>query len=161
MSLGEFEAEVARRAIRCFVELAYPDGNVPKNRAQFVDDLDSATLEQILAKTGVEKLPQESSGATGGNALRIGNAWYPHMKMWIRPYSEAPGFVLGVDTHDDLGIKPDHPEWDQVQQLKARNLELARRIESRWAEEGLPTQEGLLRRYLSDAQPGSSEGDRT
>lgn len=150
MSFGELSAHQLRRAVVTSLRLAYPEGTeIPANRQMFVGLPESMSLEEFLASVKAQSLPADgANSSSGGYALRIGNAWYPHMKLLVRPYPGPPGFVLSVDTHDKLPLPADHPEAAQFRALQERNKELARSIESAWEEEGLPTQQGLLRQYI-------------
>jgi CheY-like chemotaxis protein len=52
-------------------------------------------------------------------------------------------FFISVDTHDELELKPDYPDYDKWQALKAKNREIKDEIERRWREEDLPTYASL------------------
>ena len=77
--------------------------------------------------------------------LRIGNQRYPFMKFVIQEYLVNEEFFFSVDTHDDLDVRADSPDFQGWQHLKAFNRELKDRIECAWREEGLPTNEDLRR----------------
>jgi CheY-like chemotaxis protein len=48
-------------------------------------------------------------------------------------------FFFSVDTHDDLDVRPEDPDFASWQELKRFNADLKHRIEAAWAAEGLPT----------------------
>jgi hypothetical protein len=152
MSLRELKADQLVRAIQLFLEFAYSGSAVPSNRSQFQDLSPAAPMEELLQLPGVERLPSRLGEDPGGYSFRIGNAWYPHMKLTVQIYGSAPGYVFGVDTHDMFNIPANAPDYEEVQKLRLKNQELARQIERAWESDGLPTQNGLLRSYLNQVE---------
>jgi CheY-like chemotaxis protein len=61
------------------------------------------------------------------------------MKLVVEECLVEGEYVIGVDTHDELELKPDFPDYDAWQALKARNREIKDEIERRWNEVDLPT----------------------
>jgi hypothetical protein len=143
------------RAIRAYCELAYPAGEVPASRRHFADLADDASVEEILALKGVERLPPLAAGAPGGYALRVGAEWYAHAKIVVRALDASGDFVFGVDAHDEWIVPADPSEAEEVRRLKRRNAELVRAVERKWTEMELPTQTALLRAYLARSAPES------
>lgn len=158
--MGDLTASLFVEAIRAFLGLAYSGGRVPENRRQFATLREDQSLESIFGMTGVEKLPPKVPGGPHGYSFRVGNAWYPHMKITVQPYDFPPGFVFGVDTHDHFKLPANSPEVEGVRELQAKNLELARQVEDAWMTRGLPTLRGLLERYIEHARhsAGRREG---
>jgi hypothetical protein len=115
------------------------------------------SVEENLAIKWVEAT-EESTGQKRW-ALRIGNAWYPHMKLVISPMGEGGGVVFSVDAHDALSLPAGSPEESAFRELQRKNRELAADIESAWESAGVPTQAGLLKRYLDDAKGDDSSQD--
>lgn len=152
MSLGELTTPLLVRAVQVYFELAYPEGGVPDRSRPFAEIDPSTALADVLSLPKVEKLPSPTPGKPGGYALRLGNAWYPHMKLLIQPYGLPPGVVFGVDTHDRVHVPAGSPEAEELHRLKENNLELARKVEAAWESAGIPTQKGLLRKALADAR---------
>lgn len=145
------------QAVHIYVSIAYSSGNVPENRRQFAESAADLSLEQFWNLKGVERLPSKPGGEAG-YALRIGNVHYPHMKLTIQPYDGPPGFVFGVDSHDQFKLTADSPELAAVKELQDKNAQIARSIVTAWEEVGLPTQSGLLRRYLQAKRALADEG---
>lgn len=163
MSLRELKADQVVRAIQVFLGYAYDGGQVPANRAHFQTLETSQPLSEILSLSGVEKMPSRLGEDPGGYSFRVGNSWYPHMKLTVQAYGSSPGYVFGVDTHDMFNLPPNAPDYEEVQKLRNKNQELAREIERAWEAEGLPTQKGLLRHYLNQAehqQPGAQPDEQ-
>ena len=48
-----------------------------------------------------------------------------------------------VDTHDDLKVTPDMPDYDAWRGIREYNAELKTEVERAWTEAGLPTNEDL------------------
>lgn len=137
------------QAIRIYLEQAYPSGAPPENRRQFANLEDQLALEEILRLKGVETLPPASSTQQRPSyALRVGNDWYPHMKVVLRPLDEDGAYIFTVDTHDHVTVPDGSPEAEALRALKARNTELARLVEKKWTQVGIPTQAAALREYL-------------
>lgn len=148
--LGELNGALLAQAVRIYLARAYCDAPIPENRRHFVDVPDWAPLDTWLKLKGTERLTGLAGDGQGGYAFRVGNAWYPHMKITIRPYGRPPGFVFGVDTHDEVPMPENDAEARALRQLKSRNQELARAVEAEWEGSGLPTSNGVLRKAVAD-----------
>lgn len=158
MSLDDLKADEIVQAIRVFLDHAYKEGKVPANRVHFLSLTPDQPVREILEQSKAESLPARSGQDPGGYAFRIGNAWYPHMKLTVIAYGAPPGYVFGVDTHDMFDLPPNAPDYEEVQKLRLRNQELGRAIERAWEEVGLPTQNGLLRQFLNEPQTQQPQG---
>ena len=89
-------------------------------------------------------------------ALRLGNARYPHMKLQVQPWDNADGFLLSVNTHDQvLALDPAAPDADAFRALQAENQRIKEAIELAWDQAGLPTFLRYLRDYI-ESHPGSA-----
>lgn len=152
MTVGDLTAAQLLDAIRIFLQEAYANGEIPANRMHFKNLSPDQSLDEMLTVPGVEHLPRQLPDRPQGYAFRVGASWYPHLKLTLQPYDGPPGFVFGVDTHDNFRVAADNPEADAIRQLQAKNHELARRIEQAWEDASLPTQSGLLRRFLAQAR---------
>ena len=126
-----------RRAVALFLEIAWPGAAFPRPRIT-VKDLEGArTLEELLER--FEKPRHASSSSSRRYTLRLGNARYPFMKFVLQEYLVQGEFFFSVDTHDDLEVRPDNPDYEGWIELRKHNAELKRRIEAAWAADGLPT----------------------
>ena len=129
-----------RRAVALYVTNAFPkngEARPPSSLAELegVDDI-TTLLERF----------ERVAGAGGGlerYALRLGNARYPFMKFVVQEHLVDGEFFFSVDTHDNLEIRPDNPDFAEWERLKGYNRELKRRIESAWDAAGLPTNTDL------------------
>jgi len=141
MRLERLTPAHVRRAIAIYLELAYPPGGSVRPRIRAEDFEGCATLGELFAR--FEK-PAEGEGATAERySLRLGNARYPFMKLVVWEYLVHSEFFFSVDTHDDLAITPDMPDYEAWIELRGANRELKERIESAWRAAGLPTHEDL------------------
>ena len=94
--------------------------------------------------------------------LRLGNLRYPHMKLQIQPWPNEAGFMLSVNTHDQvLAIDPASSNAQAFRDLQAENQRLKEAIEAAWDEAGLPTFLSYLRRYIEDRAGAAPRGSPT
>ncbi len=132
-----------RHAVDLYMEKAWPSGLPGKppvdldliEHAQTMQDL-NAVFERPKAE---EKVPCERY------TLRLGNWRYPFMKLVIQEYLVHDEFFFSVDTHDDLRVDPSMPDYGAWCELREANRVLKDRIESTWADAGLPTHDDLRR----------------
>lgn len=152
MRLPSLTGKLLAQAVRLYLTQAYKSGHIPPNRQQFKEFNESTPLEQLLSSKGVERPSEHIPGQTVIHALRIGNDWYPHMKVLICSLGESDDVVFAVDTHDRLSLPVDSPESAAFRELQNQNQALARQIEEIWEQSGVPTQASELRRYLASVR---------
>jgi hypothetical protein len=88
-------------------------------------------------------------------SMRLGNRYYPHMKLVIQRAADGQTFLFRADTHDKHICPPaGAPEYAEFSKLMARNQEIAQAIETAWVEQGLPTFKSWLREDLARRQGG-------
>ncbi len=133
------------RAIEIYLAHAYPGGEPTPMVKQRLERLRAAG-EWPWADDVFEKTESEGRIQYG---IRLGNAWYPHMKLAVEKSPDSDSYLLRVDTHDHH-IRPDRrsPEYEAFCEMQRRNSKLAAQIESAWAEKSLLTFKELLRRDL-------------
>lgn len=149
--LQHLRLDLLRRAVDVYLALAYPASPPPeavRRRLNWDPTLDAAML--------LSQPPFERAAKPGGGvgppifALRLGNARYPHMKLQVQPWPNAAGFLLSVNTHDQvLSIEPHSPDSDAFRGLQAENQRLKESIEQAWDQAGLPTFLRYLREYIA------------
>ncbi len=150
--------DLLRSAISSYLEIAYPGGNIPepvKRRLQWADGLEA---EALLTAPPFERVGKSPVGGAPIVALRLGNAGYPHMKLQVQPWDNPAGFLLSVNTHDQiLGLEQDSDPEDAAafRALQAVNQKVKEAIESAWAAAGLPTFNRFLRDYIASQQNGN------
>jgi CheY-like chemotaxis protein len=149
MRLESLTPELLRRAIAIYLREAWPDPAGPRPRTTEKDFESVVDLGAMLAR--FERPREKQRPALERYTLRLGNARYPFMKLVVQEYLVDREYFLSVDTHDDLEVGPDSPDWNAWQEIKDHNLALKRRIEAAWAKEGLPTHSDLRRLALDIA----------
>jgi len=149
MRLESLTPELLRRAIAIYLREAWPDPAGPRPRTTEKDFDSVVDLGAMLAR--FERPREKQRPALERYTLRLGNARYPFMKLVVQEYLVDREYFLSVDTHDDLEVGPDSPDWNAWQEIKDHNLALKRRIEAAWAKEGLPTHSDLRRLALDIA----------
>ena len=141
MRLENMTTAQVRRAIAIYVSIAWPGTGFPRPRVTERDFENIETLEGILGKFDS---PREGEcGSLKRYMLRLGNSRYPFMKFVVQEYLVDAEYFFSVDTHDDLDVQPDNPDYVAWCELKQHNQALKRSIEAAWAREGLPTNADL------------------
>jgi len=149
--------EILRRAVDIYLALAYPaspPSDAARRRLVWSEGDDMPTL---LSRPPFERASQSGQRGASIYALRLGNMHYPHMKVQVQPWPNVAGFLLSVNTHDQvLGLEPEAADLPAFRALQAENQRLKETIEQAWDLEGLPTFLRYLREYInshSDAIP--------
>jgi hypothetical protein len=147
--LEHLRIDVLRQAVAIYLQLAYPAGNPPevvRRRLEWTPDVGAATL---LSQAPFEFAGKSKASNTAIYALRLGNARYPHMKLQIQPWPNPAGFLLSVNTHDQvLSLDPHSPDMTAFRDIQAENQRLKEEIEQAWDDAGLPTFLRYLREYI-------------
>jgi hypothetical protein len=85
--------------------------------------------------------------------LRLGNRWYPHMKLVIEKSPDGQGHLFRADTHDrHIQPAPGSRDYEAFKNLMEKNCALAGSIEAAWEAAGLPTFKSFLRQDLARRQ---------
>ncbi|MHC5544990.1 hypothetical protein ACYOEI_42685, partial [Singulisphaera rosea] len=80
---------------------------------------------------------------------------YPHMKLQVQPWPNEAGFMLSVNTHDQI-LSLDAADADAFRELQTENQRIKEAIEQAWAVADLPTFLGYLRKYIEDRTTSES-----
>lgn len=166
--LSSLKINVLRDAVAIYLQIAYAGCEPPevvKRRLDWPVEVDAETL---LGKAPFER---EGKGKPGTliYALRLGNAHYPHMKLQVQPWPNESGFLLSVNTHDQvLSLDPNAADLPAFRAIQEENQQLKEAIEHAWDEARLPTFLRYLREYIQSrtndlsavADPPSSAGPR-
>lgn len=129
------------RAVALFVERAYPPGSVARTRIKIDELAQLSTVADLLAR--FERPCEAERGSLRRFTLRLGNARYPFMKFVVQEYLVDREFFFSVDTHDDLDVRPDNPDYAGWMDVKRFNQALKHEIEDAWALAHLPTHADL------------------
>ncbi|GAC1470289.1 MAG: hypothetical protein NVSMB9_15250 [Isosphaeraceae bacterium] len=160
--LHHLKIDVLRQSVRLYLEIAYPGGEIPQavqRRIAWDADIDIARL---LNNSPFEKTGKSTTGGATIYALRLGNEHYPHMKLQIQPWANDAGFLLSVNTHDQVvALDPNASDLPAFRKLQADNQRFKEAIEQAWDEAGLPTFLRYLRDYLQtrNAQASNPASD--
>ena len=140
MRLEHLTPAHVRRALDVYLARAWPRGT-GATPALSLDELRGAsTLDELFARF------ERVEGGGGGlkrYALRLGNERYPFMKFVVQEHLVVGEYFFSVDTHDQLDIRPDNPEYTEWQRLKSFNRRMKQEIEDEWDRAGLPTNADL------------------
>jgi two-component system phosphate regulon response regulator PhoB len=144
MKLTALTHDVLARAIAVYQELAYGQG-----KRRVVEPPKGCGPESLLAM-----FTQEQAEAIPGHpccryALRLGNRNYPFMKLLLQEHLLPGEYYFAVDTHDQMEIKPDYPDYEQWRAVQSFNRELKAQIERGFERAGLDTS-AALRKLLVD-----------
>lgn len=153
IDLRNLDVAELRRAVGLYLERAYGAGPIPevvRRRLDWPAEIEASTL---LSRPPFERANKPGEGGSPVYALRLGNARYPHMKLQVQPWPTSTGYMLSVNTHDQvLGLDPNAEDADAFRALQAENQRIKESIEQAWDQAGLPTFLRYLRDYL-DAHP--------
>jgi CheY-like chemotaxis protein len=143
MRLEDLTPAHVRRAVAIYLEIAWPGTEFPRPRVS-VKDLEGAhTLEQLFER--FERVQLREGPLSPRYTLRLGNKRYPFMKFVVQEYLVGREYFFSVDTHDDLEVRADNPDYVAWQELRQHNRVLKGQIEEAWAAAGLPTNRDLRR----------------
>jgi len=140
MRLEQMTPAHVRRAVALYMTHAFPDGGEARRPANVRELEDVADIHRLLAR--FERVHADDGGFERF-ALRLGNARYPFMKFVVQEHLVDDEYFFSVDTHDNLEIRPDNPDYEEWERLKTYNRELKRKVEAAWESAGLPTNTGL------------------
>jgi hypothetical protein len=137
------------RAIELYLKFAYPappGGSVASRLAA----LRATSDESFFNCPSFERTPKENPTRFD---LRLGNRWYPHMKLVIRCAPDQVAHLFAADAHDrHIQPVPGSRDYEAFKQLMEKNGTIAAQIESAWEAEGIPTFKSFLRQDLARRQ---------
>jgi CheY-like chemotaxis protein len=136
MRLEEIPASQVRLAAEIYLRHAYPAA--ARWRAPALDLSGGETARDLLPR--FEDESEESGGRRVCRyVLRLGNSRYPHMKLVLEESILTDEYAFCVDTHDNLSISADAPDYARWNAVRDHNRLLADVIENAWEAEGVPT----------------------
>lgn len=140
MRLEHLTPAHVRRAVDVYLRHAWPSGCGALPSVSLADLEGVSDLAQLFER--FEKV----AGTEGGLkrfALRLGNSRYPFMKFVVQEHLVNGEYFFSVDSHDNLDIRPDNPDSEEWERLKAYNRKLKATIEAAWDAAELPTNADL------------------
>ncbi len=157
--------DLLRQAAGLYLDLAYPAGVIPEAIRRRLDWREDCPASELLTRAPFERAGKVPGRQTPIYALRLGNHRYPHMKLQIQPWPNDAGFMLSVNTHDQVaGVNLSEVDAQAFRDLQAENQRLKELIEQAWDDAGLPTFLRYLRDYIEsrrEASSGRSLDDRS
>jgi CheY-like chemotaxis protein len=147
MKLPEIPAETVRRALEIYLNHAYSGAS--RWRAPVVDLSGGTTAADLVARFSDETDRATRGGGARRYVLRLGNDRYPHMKLVLEESLLPEQYVFTVDTHDDVKVSPESPDFERWTALREHNRNLKERIETAWREAGVPTLADLTKQMGS------------
>jgi two-component system phosphate regulon response regulator PhoB len=144
MRLTSLTEQMVDTAVSIYQDLAY-GSVVPKKRAQPAGDGDGVL--GMFHKEHVEKVPGYTCSRY---SMRLGNRNYPFMKLLLQEHLIAGEFFFAVDTHDQMEIGPEFPDYEQWMAVRKFNDALKRRIEESFEHAGLDTA-AVVRRLIVES----------
>ena len=158
--LNALRIDLLRSAVDIYIRIAYV-GNPPpetvKRRMRWPEGISSS---ELLSAPPFERAGKNKSNGSPIYALRLGNSKYPHMKLQIQPWPNSSGFMLSVNTHDQvLAVDPSVCDQPAFRELQCENQRCKEHIEQAWDEIGLPTFLRYLRDYIACRSTASPDGE--
>jgi hypothetical protein len=135
-------ADQIRRAIDMYLSAAYPNERPAKLET---------TLHTLATCTGhpLECQVFVHTDSPPRFSLRLGNSFYPHMKLVVEQAPDESLWLYRVDTHDrHVCPKESSPEYAAFCELMSRNQKLAESVEAEWERGDVPTFKHFLREDL-------------
>ena len=140
------------RAVETYLQVAYE--TIPTLVQKKIDQLKmkpDADLYDAAEFEAGSKSPQSGEVDSRRLALRLGNRFYPHMKLLIQCPPLQKEYLFAADTHDQhICPKSDSREYAAYCELMVKNKSIARDIEAKWAENGLPIFKTYLKKKLEE-----------
>jgi hypothetical protein len=141
--------DLLRQAVEIYLDLAYPGRAIPEVVRRRLNWPEGCPADRLLSGPPFERAGKAPGHRTPIYALRLGNHRYPHMKLQIQPWSNDAGFMLSVNTHDQVaGVTLSGPDAEAFRELQVENQRLKETIEQAWDQAGLPTFLRYLRDYI-------------
>jgi hypothetical protein len=148
--------ELLWRAIEIYLREAY-DGP-PKRDVQA--RLDGLRREPPGALYESRLLERDAD--VGRFRLRLGNRFYPHMKLLVEPSPDGQAYLFKCDTHDrHCCPAATSPEYGSFLQLMRRNEQIASRVEAAWETADVVTFKRYLREDLARRRAAAAAGGST
>ena len=143
-------ADQIRRAVRLYLEIAYPSADPPESVRKAIPPEEPFEPLDWLSSGAAEYDGQIQGGEVKAFALRLGNRFYPHMKLRLARPPNDDQFLFMVDAHDAmLQCHARASDLPAIEELKRRNAEIGQAIVSAWMAAGLPTEQTYLRKKIA------------
>ena len=161
-----FQVADLKRATEIYLGHAYPSGVIPaaiQRRLLWPEGADASALlalpifETIGHRDNLgDPLASQSEESPCVHCLRLGNARYPHMKLQIQAFGNRAGYMLSVNTHDQVSLPSDSVDFERFREVQRENQRLKRSIEIDWRSAGLPTFNAYLEEVAVSMQDSTT-----
>jgi hypothetical protein len=143
-------------AVDAYLRVVYGSASAPSAVRDRVATLRAAPPEELFDSPVLERAGG-SAAAPDRYSLRLGNRFYPHMKLVIERSPDGRGFLFRADTHD-RHVRPPPGSRDAAAfaELARMNQKAAEEVEAEWARLGLPTFKEYLRQDLAKRAAGAA-----
>ncbi len=155
MKLHSLDADALHRAIGIYQDIAY--GKSDRRRGPDLQGVAGNEPEALLALFQKEQFEPIPGYPCVRYSLRLGNRNYPFMKLVLQEHLVAGEFFFAVNTHDQMDIKPDYPDYEAWVAVRRFNRGLKRQIEEAFAEHGLDTAACLRRSVMERSQTANPD----
>jgi hypothetical protein len=142
------DAETIHKAVDIYMKHAWitPPGEMFTSQLPPQGDFDPA--EWIMGEM-VEREYVGTERTLAGMkfaAFRLGNTFYPNMKLRLSRIPNSSEFLFSVDSHDAILQAPEGtPDHAMLEELKSANAQIAEAILGEWDATGLMTERNYLR----------------
>ncbi len=134
------------KAIEAYLRTAYPQRPPSAVRAK-LDLLHAMPADEFFESSVFERTG--TADAPNRYSLRLGNSFFPHMKLVFEPTPTGEGYMFRVDTHDHHG-RPVRGSSEEraFAKLIGENQTIADAVEAAWRSLGIPTFKSYLHEDL-------------
>ncbi len=147
MKLSDLSIGLLNKAVGAYFAIAYGSGE--SGRKPDLSLPGDSPVEDVLGLFSKEVDEQEGGRSRVRYTMRLGNRNYPFMKLVLQEHLVAGEYCFGVDTHDEMDIRPEFPDYKAWMAVQRFNSDLKKEIETRLAADGVDTS-ATLRRIASD-----------
>jgi CheY-like chemotaxis protein len=138
MKLQDLDLATVTKAVGIYLDLAYGAGSKPR-RMPDLSLAPDADWRAVLGLFQREEVEEASGRRSVRYSFRLGNRNYPFMKLVLQEHLLGGEFCFAVDTHDEMDIKPDYPDYEAWMAVRRFNRNLKREIEVQFEAAGVDT----------------------
>ncbi len=159
MKLERLSMDLLNDAIRIYWERAYAQGS-DRAKPQF-SLTTSAQPEEVLTLFRREEVDVMNGRPCIRYTMRLGNCNYPFMKLLLQEHILEGEYFFAVDTHDEMEIKPEYPDYEAWNAVRQFNGRLKREIEAGFDAAGLETAAVLRKMVCERASEAGGSRNRS
>lgn len=138
-------------AVDVYLRAAYP-GEPPSAIRARLETLHSMPPDEFYDSSVFER---DAVAYPPRYRLRLGNTFYPHMKLVIDRAPDGRGHLFRADTHDDHCCpEPGSGDFAELIDLMEKNRTISHHVEAAWEKQGIPTFRTYLKADLARRTAG-------